>query len=178
MSGKGIDAVPKLPKRPVPVLMSYRSYRTVRYRYESLYGYRRYRYSYRTELTEVSGTGIDVVPKLPNYPVPVSMSYRSYRTVRYRLYRRYTSVRAIPNTPLVLGICYCSSLPAPACRPPRRASACSCSSPLRWYSPCPAAPLIWLALSMLLLACVFQGGKTDRKGGGGGGKFRPTNTAK
>ena len=34
--------------------------------------------------TEVSGTGIDVVPNLPNCPVPVLMSYRSYRSVRYR----------------------------------------------------------------------------------------------
>ena len=31
-----------------------------------------------TELTEVSGTGIDVVPNLPKGPVPVLMSYRTY----------------------------------------------------------------------------------------------------
>ena len=61
MSSTGID-VPNL---------SYRSYLSVRYRYESLYRYRWYRYPCRTELTEVSGTGIDVVPNLPKYPVPV-----------------------------------------------------------------------------------------------------------
>ena len=51
---------------------------SVRYRYS------RYGYGYRTELNEVygtvidivpslpkSGTGIDVVPNLPKYPVPV-----------------------------------------------------------------------------------------------------------
>ena len=46
MSGTGIDAVPKLPKCPVPVLMSYRSYRSVRYRYY-------------------------VVPSIPKFLVPV-----------------------------------------------------------------------------------------------------------
>ena len=56
----------------VPVLM-YRTCRSVRYRYWC-----------RTELTEVSGNGIDVVPKLPKCVVPVLMSYRTYRSVRYR----------------------------------------------------------------------------------------------
>ena len=81
--GTGMD-VPNLSKFPVPVLMSYRTYRSVRYRYWCC-----------TELTEVSGTGIDVVPNLPKCPVPVlksvpvpavpvSMSYRTYRSVRYR----------------------------------------------------------------------------------------------
>ena len=46
MSGTGIDVVPYLPKCPVPALMSYRTYRSVGYRYRC-----------RTELTEVSGTG-------------------------------------------------------------------------------------------------------------------------
>ena len=63
--GTGIDAVPNLPKCPVPVLMD-RTYRSVRYRYKSLYRYRRYRYPCHTKLTEVSGTGSDVVPNLPN----------------------------------------------------------------------------------------------------------------
>ena len=84
MSGTDIDVAPNLPKCPVPVLMLYRNYQGVRYRYESLYRYRRYRYPCRTELTEVSGTGIDVVPHLPKRPVPVLTSYRSYRSVRYR----------------------------------------------------------------------------------------------
>ena len=81
VTGSGID-VPNLPKCPVPVLMLYRNSRSVRYRYESLYRYRRYRYPC-TELTEVSGTGIDV-PNLPKCPVPVLMSYRTHRSVRYR----------------------------------------------------------------------------------------------
>ena len=49
----------------------------------------------RTELTEVSGTGmkvctgsggigIYVVPNLPKCPVPVLMSYHTYRSARYR----------------------------------------------------------------------------------------------
>ena len=70
VSGTGIDVAPNLPKGPVPVLMLYRNYQSVLYRYESLYWYRRYRYQYRTEFTEVS--------------VPVLMPYRSYRSVRYR----------------------------------------------------------------------------------------------
>ena len=53
--GTGMDVVPNLPKCPVPVLM-YQTYRSVRYRYESLYRYKQYRYPYRTELTEVSDT--------------------------------------------------------------------------------------------------------------------------
>ena len=72
------------PVRPVPVWMSYRTYRSVRYRYASLYRYRRYRYPYRTELTQVSGTGVDVVPNLPKCQVPALVSYRTYRSVRYR----------------------------------------------------------------------------------------------
>ena len=42
--GTGMDAIPNLPKCPVPVLMLYRNYRSVRYRYESLCLYRRYLY--------------------------------------------------------------------------------------------------------------------------------------
>ena len=82
--GTGIDIVPILPKCSVPVLMLYRTYRSVRYRYESLCQYRRYQHPYRTELTEVSGTGIDVVPNLPKCPVPVLMLYRTYRSVQHR----------------------------------------------------------------------------------------------
>ena len=83
--GTGREVVPHLPKCPVPVLMSYRTYRSIRYRlnYRSiryrrkgLYRYRRYRYPYRTELSEVSSAGFDVIPNLPNCPVPVLMSYR------------------------------------------------------------------------------------------------------
>ena len=85
--GTGIGVIPNLPKCPVPLLMSYRTYRSVRYRYWCC-----------TEVTEVSGTGIDV-PSLPKSPVPVwtsvpvpavpvSMSYRTYRSVRYRYWCR------------------------------------------------------------------------------------------
>ena len=56
---------------------------SVRYRYS------RYRYGYRTELTEVTGSGIDV-PNLPKCPVPVLL-YRTYLSVRYRYY--------VPNLP-------------------------------------------------------------------------------
>ena len=68
---------------------------SVRYRYS------RYRYGCRTELIEVSGTGIDVVPNLPKCPVPVLMLYRPYRSVRYRyesLYRyRPYRYHVVPN---------------------------------------------------------------------------------
>ena len=89
MSCTGIDAVPKLPKCPVAVLLLYRTYQSVRYRYESLYRYRWCRGPYRTELTEVSATGIDVVSNLPKCPVPGLKSYPTYRSVRYRQYLRY-----------------------------------------------------------------------------------------
>ena len=65
--------------------MSSRSYRRVLYRVMLHRTYRsvRYRYWCCTELSEVSGTGIDVEPNLPKCPVQVLMSYRSYRSVRY-----------------------------------------------------------------------------------------------
>ena len=69
--GTGIDDVPNLMKCPVPVLMSYRIYRSIQYRYWC-----------GTELTEVSGSGIDDVPDLPKCPVPVL--YRIYRSIQYR----------------------------------------------------------------------------------------------
>ena len=78
-----MDVVPNLPKCPVPVLMLYRNCLSVRYRYESLHRYRWYRYPCRTEVTEMFGTGIYVVPKLPKRPVPALM-YRTYRSIRYR----------------------------------------------------------------------------------------------
>ena len=34
--------------------------------------------------TGTPGTGMDIVPNLPKCPVPVLMSYRTYRSVRYR----------------------------------------------------------------------------------------------
>ena len=81
--GTGVDVVTNLPKCPVPVLMSYRIYQSIRHQNWG-----------RTELTYVSGTGIDVVPEYPKCPVPVLMLYRTYRRVRYRheslyRYRRY-----------------------------------------------------------------------------------------
>ena len=38
------------------------------------------RYGCRTELTEVSGTDMDVVPNLPKCPAPVLMLYRNCRS--------------------------------------------------------------------------------------------------
>ena len=80
----GIDVVPNLPKCPVPVLMLCRSYRSVQYRYESRYRCHRYRYSYRTELTEVSGTAIDIVQNSPKCPVPVIPPVYTTGMPRYR----------------------------------------------------------------------------------------------
>ena len=117
-AGTGIDVVPNLPKCSVPVLMSHRTYRSFWYRYWC-----------RTEHTEVSkpgtkvctataGTDMAVVPNLPKFPAPVLMSYRTYRSFRYRycchtertevsgtgntagIYRRYALVRTVPSTPL------------------------------------------------------------------------------
>ena len=53
MSGTGIEIVPNLPKCRVPVLKSYRSFRSVGYGYWG-----------RTEVTKVSATGIEFVPNL------------------------------------------------------------------------------------------------------------------
>ena len=83
-----VDVVLILRRCPVPVSMSYGYWYRLRY----IRAYRRYRYRYRAELTEVSGTDTDVVPKCPvpvrkSVPppqVPVLMSYRTYRSFRYR----------------------------------------------------------------------------------------------
>ena len=96
----GMDVVPNLPnlpKCPVPVLTSYRPYRSVRCRYWRC-----------IELTEVfctgtkvctgtAGTGIDVVPNLPKFPVRVLMSYRPSRSVRCR-YSRCTELTKVSGT--------------------------------------------------------------------------------
>ena len=74
--GTGWDVVPSSPKFPVPVFMSYRTHRSVRYRYWCC-----------TENTQVFGTGmkvctgIHVVSNLPKCPVRVLMSYRKYPCV-------------------------------------------------------------------------------------------------
>ena len=52
--GTGMDVVTSLPKCPETVLVSYRAYRSIRYRSWC-----------RTELDDVSGTGPDVVSNLP-----------------------------------------------------------------------------------------------------------------
>ena len=46
--------------------------------FQGVFGRYRYRYGCRYEVTEVSGTGIDAVPKLLKYPVPMHQ-YRRYR---------------------------------------------------------------------------------------------------
>ena len=90
VSGTGIDVVPNLPNCPVPVLMLYRTYRSVRYRYGC-----------RTELTEVFGAGIDIAPNLPKCPVPVLTSDRCpYRYTLGCMYRRYMH-RVYPVLPAV-----------------------------------------------------------------------------
>ena len=93
-----------VPVFSVPVWMSHRTYRSVRYRYWC-----------RTELTDVSGTGmkvctgtggtgIPVVPNIPKWPLPLWM-YRSYPSVRYRYWCRteHTEVTTtgmdVPNLP-------------------------------------------------------------------------------
>ena len=60
---------------------------------------------YRTELTKVSGTGIDVAP-IPKRPVSVLMLYGTYRSVPYRYGCRTehtevsrTGIDVIPNLP-------------------------------------------------------------------------------
>ena len=89
-SGTGVNFVPIpvpilvqtfIPVPEVPVLMSYRTYQSVRYRYWCC-----------TEVTEVSGTGIDVVPNLPECLVPVLMLYRNYWSIWY-------GIDVVPNTP-------------------------------------------------------------------------------
>ena len=69
--------------------MLYRTYPSVRYRYESLYRHRWYRYPYRTEPTEVSGTFIDVIPNLPTCPVPVTPAVYNGGMPLYVPYRTY-----------------------------------------------------------------------------------------
>ena len=82
-TGTGCTGIHIVQNLPLPVSISYRTYRSIWYRYGC-----------RTELaevcgtgielTEVSGTGIDVGPSLPKGPVPVLMPYRTCRSVRYR----------------------------------------------------------------------------------------------
>ena len=57
------------------------------------YRYARYRYGCRTELTEVSGTGIDVVPNLPKCPVPVYGCCTEFTEVSG------TGIDVVPNLP-------------------------------------------------------------------------------
>ena len=76
-------------------LISCQTYRSVRYGLMLCQSYRsvRYRYRWCTDTgtgsgryvhTGTAGIGIDVAPNLPKCPVPVFMSYRAYRSVRYR----------------------------------------------------------------------------------------------
>ena len=92
VSGTGIDVVPNLPKCPVSVLMVYRSYRSVRHRYPcrtELTEVSGTGINGRTEVTEVSGTGIDVVPNLPKCPVPVIPAVYTGSMPRYVPYRTH-----------------------------------------------------------------------------------------
>ena len=120
--GTGMYIVPNVPNFSVPVWRSYRTYRTSRYRYGD-----------RTERTErlgtgtdcctgTTGTGTNCVPNVPNFPVPVRTSYRTYRSPRYGYehhtegtellgtgipevyYRWYASVCTLPNTTLIFTV--------------------------------------------------------------------------
>ena len=118
--------LPNFPKCPVPVLMLYRTYRSVRYRYYLPNSPKCPALLYRNYLSgmklcnRTSGTGIHVVRNLPKCPgtgIDVVPKF-SYRSVRYRywcgseltevsgtsntggVYRWYASVRTVPNTPL------------------------------------------------------------------------------
>ena len=100
----GMDVVPNLPKCPVPVLTSYRTYQSIRYRCWRC-----------TEVTEVSGTGskvytgtartgIDAVPNLPKFLVPVLISYRTYRSYQHLCLTEVTEfsgtgIDVVPNLP-------------------------------------------------------------------------------
>ena len=73
-----VNTMPNFPIIPVPVF--------------SVLVYAPYRYEHRTERTELLGTGMYIVPNVPNFSVPVWRSYRTYRTSRYRyglLYRHH-----------------------------------------------------------------------------------------
>ena len=49
-----------------------------------------------TELADVSGTGIEFIPKLPKCRVPVSSSYPSYRIVEYKYRSRTEQIIPVP----------------------------------------------------------------------------------
>ena len=74
------DVAPNLPKCLAPVLMSYRTYQSVRYRYWC-----------HTELTEVSGTGIWCRTK----PTEMSGTGNTGGTLRYVPYRTHPSLYAV-----------------------------------------------------------------------------------
>ena len=82
--------------------MLYRNCRSVRYRYESLYRYRRYRYPCLIELIEVSGTGIDVQPNLTKYPVPVIRPVYTGSMLRYVPHRTHPALYAVQTVPFRL----------------------------------------------------------------------------
>ena len=65
--GSGMDVVPNLPKCPVPVLTSYRTYRSVRYRYWRCVELADVSDTGTKICTVTAGTGIDVMPNLPNF---------------------------------------------------------------------------------------------------------------
>lgn len=101
MSGTGIDFVPNVLTFMVPEVMLYQTYRCVWYRcccnteitdasgtaidVATNLPSVRYRIRCRTELTEVSGTGFDVSPNLPKCPLPVLMSYQTHPKIVIRV---------------------------------------------------------------------------------------------
>ena len=90
------------------VLMSYRSYRRALYRVLFYRTFRSVRYRYRCctdtgtnsgadVYTGTGGTGIDVVPNLPSRTELTEVSGTDNTG---GIFRRYASVRTVPNTPL------------------------------------------------------------------------------
>ena len=63
--------------RTIRTYLAYSCYRGVFPLPLGIYTGSRAMFGEHTELTEVSGTGIEVVPKLPKCPVPVLMWFRS-----------------------------------------------------------------------------------------------------
>ena len=102
----GREALPASRIELVLINSSIAKVSSVRYRYS------RYRYGSRTELTEVSSEGVDVVPNLPKCPVPV-LVYRTYRSIRYRYLCRTerteltgTGMDGVPKCPVPVLMSY------------------------------------------------------------------------
>ena len=77
--------------------MLYRTYRSIRYRHWCCTELTKVSGTCRRVCTGTGGTGIHVVTNLPKCLVPVLMSYRTYRIVRYR-YGSRTETAVVSST--------------------------------------------------------------------------------